>query len=456
MKAENYFDKFLENIEPKKKYKDHAVEAHTRVRDYLLTEDSQFSEYVIDSFLYGSYKRHTAEGNIKDVDIALVTTFDPNSDEDKPSKVLPKLKRALNRFYEDPKATTPNRKSVQVIDPLPDEPDSELTLDIIPVVLTGNSDQKVLVPDRENDIWVESHPKGHLKFTSDLNSDELSQGMFVPLVKIMKHWWKQHSGVEDAKPKGFWLEILVGETFDSTKNSYAEHFVQVLTNIKNRYMDYEDSSSVPELRDPGLHAETLKTSMILTEFIHFMDAVNDTLLIATEALESTDESESAYLWGSILGDEFPKPERKSSFDLSKLVGFVNAFFAPKEQFLQRDYGFPILDLGYSLRIDGWVTKNKGFRDNYISLLPLVQKKASILFKIIKFDVPGEFNVMWKVKNTGREASRLGTQRGEITWDEGNKEKVESTLYTGTHFVECYVIDSSNRCIAWDRIKVRIV
>lgn len=29
MKAENYFDTFLENIEPKKKYKDHAVEAHT-------------------------------------------------------------------------------------------------------------------------------------------------------------------------------------------------------------------------------------------------------------------------------------------------------------------------------------------------------------------------------------------------------------------------------------------
>lgn len=455
MTIETYFDTFLENIEPKKKYKEHAIEAHTRVRDYLLTEDSQFSEYVLDSFLYGSYKRHTAEGNIKDVDIALVTNFDPYSDEDKPSKVLPKLKRALNRFYKDPKATTPNRKSVQVIDPLPDEPDSELTLDIIPVVLTGNSDQKVLVPDRENDTWVESHPKGHLKFTSDLNSDAVSQGMFVPLAKIMKHWWKQHSGIDDAKPKGFWLEILVGETFDSTKSTYAEHFVQTLSNIKNRYLDYESYSSVPELVDPGLPGESLKTSMTLAEFVHFMDAVNDTLEIATEALNSTDEEESSYLWNSVFGDEFPSNSSKK-FDLSKIVQFISDSFAPEEQFLTRDFGFRFVKTNHVVKIDGWVTDNDGHRPGYVSQVKFIKKKSKLLFSIQKCTVPEEYRLLWKVKNTGKEAQRLGTQRGEITWDKGEKQKEESTLYTGSHYVECYVIDQQNNCVAWDRIRVRIM
>ena len=64
--------------------------------------------------------------------------------------------------------------------------------------------------------------------------------------------------------------------------------------------------------------------------------------------------------------------------------------------------------------------------------------------------------MWKVKNTGREAARLGKQRGEIHRDDGTRERIESTLYTGTHYVECYIIDSRNICIAWDRIKVRII
>jgi len=42
-----------------------------------------------------------------------------------------------------------------------------------------------------------------------------------------------------------------------------------------------------------------------------MDAVNDTLEIATEALESTDEDESSYLWSSILGDEFPQINQRN-------------------------------------------------------------------------------------------------------------------------------------------------
>lgn len=454
MKAETYFDKFLENIEPKKKFKEHAIEAHTRVRDYLSDDDSQFSEYVVDSFLYGSYKRHTAQGNIKDVDIALVTNFDPYTDEDKPSKVLPKLKRALNRFYKDPKSTTPNRKSVQVIDPLPDESDSELTLDIIPVVLTGDIDQKVLVPDREDDVWVESHPKGHLKFTTDLNSDDVGRGMFVPLVKIMKHWWKQHSGVEDAKPKGFWLEILAGETFDPTKNSYAEHFVQTLFNIKNRYSDYESYSSVPVLFDPGIPEEELKTSMTLAEFVHFMDAVNATLEIAEEALVNPDENQSTYLWGTIFGEEFPQPAENESLDLSSIISFLDKYIAPNEQFITRDYGIPLVDLGYQVKIDAKITQD-GFRPKFLSKLPCIKKKAKLLFTLVKCTVPYPYRIKWKVKNTGKEAARIGQQRGEIVDDKGSGQKEESTLYTGHHYVECYVIDDFGRCIGWNRLVVRI-
>ncbi len=312
MKLPSYFDKYLENIEPNKKYKKYAIKAHSRVREHLEDSDSSFCKYVSDSYLYGSYARHTAEGDIKDVDIVLITDFNTSDDEHKPSIIIPKLRKELNQFYNNPKATKPNRKSIQVIDPLPDEDDAHLTLDIIPAVLTNTLDDEIFVPDTEDDKWVLSHPKGHISFTSNLNSDDVGNGMFVPLVKIMKHWWKLHSGIDNAKPKGFWVEVLTGEVFDPTKESYAEHFVQVLTNIASRYSDYENFLLVPKLDDPGLDGETLKTSMTLAEFFHFMDAVNDTLEIATEALESTDEDESSYLWSSILGDEFPSNKSKSS------------------------------------------------------------------------------------------------------------------------------------------------
>jgi predicted nucleotidyltransferase len=449
------FDKFLENIEPDSRYKNHAAEAHTRVRDYLQSEDSQFSENVIDSFLYGSYARHTAEGNIKDVDIAIITNFDPASEDNTPSKVLPKLKKALTRLYKDPGATDYQRKSIQVLDPLPDEPEIELTLDVIPVVLTGTDQNKVLVPDTESDQWVESHPKSHLNFTSTLNDEQHGQGMFVPLVKIMKHWWKQHSGIDKAKPKGFWLEVLTGYMFDASIKTYSEHFISILSNISKQFSDYESRSEVPTLEDPGLPGETLKTSMTLVEFVHFMDAVNDTLALAQEALASQDENESIHLWNSIFGEDFPTTEKSSSLDLSRIVEFIKTFTAPKEQYLRRDFGISFESSKYWVKIDAWVTENKGFRPNYSSKLPLIQKKAKLLFKIINSEVPEDYKVMWKVKNTGREAARKGQQRGEIVWDLGGKEKEESTLYTGTHFVECYIIDIRNVCIAWDRIKIRI-
>lgn len=455
MKVIEYFDEFLTNIEPEKKYKDYAAKAHSRVRDYLESEDSQFSEFVIDSFLYGSYARHTAEGNIKDVDIALITAFDPDKEEHKPSKVLPKLKKALTNFYKDPGATDYQRKSIQVLDPLPEEADAELTLDIIPTILTGTDDEKLLVPDTENDIWVESHPKAHLKFTSDLNAEDYGNEMFVPLVKIMKHWWKLHSGIDKAKPKGFWLEVLTGYKFDPNQGSYAEHFVTVLQNISDEFSDYENYKEVPGLEDPGLPNTELKTSMTLAEFVHFMDAVNDTLEIAKEALNSEDEHQSVHLWNTIFGEEFPESEQSSKLDLSNFVDFLNTFIAPKEQHLRRDYGIPFENKGYSVKIDALVTKNKGFRDGYISVIPFIQKKASLKFRILNCNLPEPYTVKWKVKNTGREAARINQQRGEIVEDTGAREKIESTLYTGTHFVECYVIDSRNVCIAWDRIKVRI-
>lgn len=454
MTVDSYFEKFLEKIEPEKKYKKYAIKAHTRVREYLESEDSQFSQFVVDSFLYGSYARNTAIGNIKDVDIALITNFDPDSDEHKSSKVLPALKRALNRLYKDPSATSPNRKSVQVMDPLPDEEDASLTLDIIPAVLTGDIDEKLLVPDIQEDSWIESHPKGHLKFTSDLNQENVSNGMFVPLVKIIKHWWKQNSGVEGAKPKGFWIEILVGEEFDITKKSYAEHFVQVFKNIKNRFSDYEKYQEVPLINDPGLPKETLKTSMTLAEFTHFMDAINSTLEIAEEALKNENEDESSYLWGTIFGEDFPQPESNKEIDLSRVVTFVDNYIAPREEFLTRDYGIKFIDRGYKVKIDTRVTQD-GFRPCFLSKLPFIKKKADLIFELVKCTVPKPYTIKWKVKNTGKEAVRIGQQRGEIVNDGGKEKKKESTLYTGNHYVECYVIDQNNICVGWDRLIVRI-
>jgi len=83
--------------------------------------------------------------------------------------------------------------------------------------------------------------------------------------------------------------------------------------------------------------------------------------------------------------------------LSKIAQFITSSFAPKEQFLTRDYAFPFVKTDHILNIDGWITDNKGFRPGYVSQVKLIKKKSKLLFSIQKCTVPGNYRVMWKVK-----------------------------------------------------------
>src|SRR5450759_3828144 len=100
-KLNSLFDKYLNAIEPDKEAKEYAAKAHSFVRQKL-EQDPKLSDYVVGSFLYGSYKRHTAVGDIKDVDIVILTSYDLSDPQNTPHHVLRQLKDALARCYQDP------------------------------------------------------------------------------------------------------------------------------------------------------------------------------------------------------------------------------------------------------------------------------------------------------------------------------------------------------------------
>src|SRR4030066_843010 len=146
-KLNSLFEQFLSKTEPDKKAIKYAHSAHEPVRDFL-EDDEDFGEYFEDSFLYGSYKRHTAVGDIKDIDIVVLTSFDPDNEEDTPQKVLRQLKSALARYYKDPENPEYQRRSIRINRPLPNK-NTELTLDIIPASAVSGNDEPLKVPDQE-------------------------------------------------------------------------------------------------------------------------------------------------------------------------------------------------------------------------------------------------------------------------------------------------------------------
>jgi len=447
------FETFLQNIEPDKEAVDYAMKAHKPVREHLETDDD-FKEYFEDSFLYGSYRRHTATGDIKDVDIVIVTNFDPESEDHTPQKVLRKLKDVLAKYYKDPENPEYQRRSIRINEPLPSSADTEMTLDIIPAVPLGDGSDILLVPDRELKEWVQTNPKGHIEYVHELNDEDHSDGSFVPLSKIMKWWWKYQCSVvqpkvERPKPKGFWIECLTAENFNPEAESWANHFIETLSNISEKYIDVED---VPVLSDPGLPEQEIKTSITKEEFVTFMDIVNDSLELARQAYDEADESKSSELWKEIFGEEFPTTTKKSAAETTQRG--VRAREA-NEEFIE-DLGIIPINTNYRLFINATVTQD-GFRPFLLrGIYNFLRKRRSLSFFIDKSrsNIPLDAVIYWKVKNHGQEAANRGQLRGEITRDRGKWAKDESTAYEGTHYVECYAV-VNDQCIASNRIDVPI-
>jgi len=99
------------------------------------------------------------------------------------------------------------------------------------------------------------------------------------------------------------------ECFDPHQKTFADHFVTVLANAVTRYAN---PSQVPQLKDPAIVGERIKTNMSLDEFKLFLHTMEESLKLASQALAEEDIAESAKTWGNILGPKFPPPPKGGS------------------------------------------------------------------------------------------------------------------------------------------------
>jgi predicted nucleotidyltransferase len=302
MKLNWYFDELKAAIEPDQKYKEQAQKADDPVREHLRTHIS-FADYHIYTFLYGSYVRNTAIGNIKDVDLVIICNY---SNYSSPLILLNKLRDSLAILYGDANLAD-QRRSIRVDQPLPDTYNSKLTLDVIPAIYQSGSDGALWVPDREKREWTASNPREHMAHTTRLNAAS-HQGRFVPLAKMMKLWWKyqfeaRRPWVESfkRKPKGFWVETMTGQFVNLSKDSYPELIVSVFENAFSNFKRFRIDGKIPNLEDPGLPGKSIKTSMTANEFSFFLDTLEESLTLAQEAANVTSESRAVELWQAIFG-----------------------------------------------------------------------------------------------------------------------------------------------------------
>lgn len=108
--------------------------------------------------------------------------------------------------------------------------------------------------------------------------------------------------------------------------------------------------------------------------------------------------------------------------------------------------------GYRVQIRGSVSYDNGLNYKTFASGKLLPKGVELQFFPVHSIKPPYF-VLWQITNTGEEARRAGCLRGiefEKSQLRGNNGliigKRETTAYTGTHYVQCFIIQHGNQCV----------
>src|SRR6266568_4234401 len=129
------FKTLLSSIQPGDQDVTNAKAAHEKVREEL-RGDSDSKEAHKDTFLSGSYARHTAINDINDVDVICVFDIDRSITE--PEVVLAWTQAILGKYYA---GTTRQGRSVRA------EAAKGVCLDIVPATLIAVDDGPLWIPD---------------------------------------------------------------------------------------------------------------------------------------------------------------------------------------------------------------------------------------------------------------------------------------------------------------------
>jgi hypothetical protein len=395
----------------------------------------------------GSYPRFTAITPIHDLDILYILgSWDENNHT--PSATLQNLFNEINSSYINPtnytKKTSLQTHSVTV--EYWQNTNMILSVDIVPAYSNGINefDQHTYkVPEvikvsnhikrnalnwdaSDGHAWIKSDPRGYIKVATQvgINSD------FRKTVKLVKRWKNNLCDKdENLKLKSFHLEQVVTKIFK--QNPDIEIFDAVFTFFINLPNVINAPNQIQDRANGGKFIDDYLAKLTLDQKDKILYA-RDGFLIKLENLRGTD-----------------------SIDDLTTISLYKRF--DSEEFLF-DKCIPILvDPTLTFIADGYVKPLDGYTSGYIRQNAHLQKgltrgqgKVRKIQFSIRTDNTGATTTWWKVRNE----NGSGQERGELTQNQ-TKNALETTQYTGTHYVECFAI-LNNVCIAKSKVNIKII
>ncbi|WP_229656332.1 nucleotide-binding domain-containing protein [Burkholderia pseudomallei] len=380
----------------------------------------------------GSYGRWTAIRGISDLDMLYIvpsSLWDDYNSAGGQSRLLTRTKDAIKARYPRTEVFV-DRLVVRVLY-------KDFHVEVQPVF--EQNDGSFKYPDTyDGGSWKITKPREEIKAIREF--DEQKNKNLRRLCKMARAWKNKH---------GIGMGGLLIDTL-------AHNFLKDVPEFDDKSYLYYDWLCrdffffLSELPDQDYFA-ALGSGQRVKVKDKFQAKAKNAYDLSLKAIAEADEEKQCEKWRKIFGMPFPAAVtiQKSEARSIALDSARNT-----EQFIEQQY--PI-DIRNTLKIECDVSQN-GFREARLRELlrramPLRIKK-NLRFYVTDHNIPGSFEVYWKVLNRGPEAIRRDCIRGQIRRDSGAMSISESTDFSGDHIVECYAV-KNGVVIAKDRIHVPI-
>jgi len=413
------------------------------------------------------YKEHTPQGSwahetiinpvgaFDEFDADILLHLEQNRDwNSEPKKYLQQVRAAFKRnaTYEN-KVQRKNR-CVRI------QYANDCHVDVVPSI-TLDDGREVIIYYADNE-FEETNPVGFADWMKE--RDDITDGQLRRVIRLFK-WLRDFKNTFSCP--SVILTVMLGNRVQwwNAAEEYEDIPTALVNLLEALKLWLDGHSMMPLLDDPSCPGLSFNHRWDEDKYANFKKKVGDYAAISREAydLQGDDDAAALKAWQRMFGPEFATSEvieARTAQVVKSLVAreseksltSTNDDIAPHEEFITSKYGD--VELRYTARIDARIPGSR--RSELLRRSRVVGRGRSIKFHLTT-DAPEPYDVLWKVRNRGVEAERLGQLRGEIR-NGGNETRNlhrERTSYRGTHYVEAYVI-RNGVVVASDHHEVKIV
>lgn len=248
---------------------------------------------VNDSFLSGSYSRHTLIAPLKEADIDVFVVLDPqyyhnyNNQNGGQAGLLDLVKRVLKRSYPRTPDISRNGQAVTIRF-------DDFMVDVVPAFVREGGGY--LIPNSISQAWISTDPKAHVTLIS--NSNAVHNGDLVPTIKMIKAWNRSIN----YHFRSFHLEVLALAIFEDVRISDFPSGVRFFFDKGRHLVTQKNPDPALQSGDVGYYIDSeQKVQAAASKF----RTAHESAVRAEDAARAGKIPEATSIWQQIFGKYFP-------------------------------------------------------------------------------------------------------------------------------------------------------